>query len=132
LRTYQLLTSQPPDSLDVVANLIWHKQVPLKVSVFAWRLSRDKLPTKTNLAFHGIIHPEAQYCAAGCGDMESAQHLFISCSIFCSLWSSVRSWIDLSSVDPQNLTDHFLQFTFSSGGHRAHRSFLRLLWLLCV
>ncbi|MCI59308.1 hypothetical protein A2U01_0080563, partial [Trifolium medium] len=34
------------------------------------------------------------------------------------------SWIDLSSVDPLNLADHFLQFTFSSGGLRARRSFL--------
>ncbi|PNY16833.1 hypothetical protein L195_g013560 [Trifolium pratense] len=32
------------------ANLIWHKQVPLKVPVLAWRLLRDRLPTKSNLA----------------------------------------------------------------------------------
>ncbi|MCI31917.1 70 kDa peptidyl-prolyl isomerase, partial [Trifolium medium] len=126
---YQLLTSQPPDSLDTAADLIWHKQVPLKVSVFAWRLLRDRLPTKSNLVARGIITPEAQSCVAGCRDMKSAQHLFISCSIFGSLWSSVRSWIGLSSVDPQHLADHFLQFTFSSGGLRARRSFLQLIWL---
>ncbi|MCI88772.1 histone-lysine N-methyltransferase ATXR2, partial [Trifolium medium] len=40
--------------------------------VFAWRLLRDRLPTKSNLAIHGIITPEAQSCVAGCGDMESA------------------------------------------------------------
>ncbi|PNX57544.1 cysteine-rich receptor-like protein kinase, partial [Trifolium pratense] len=28
---------------------IWHPQVPLKVSVFAWRLLRDRLPTKSNI-----------------------------------------------------------------------------------
>ncbi|GAU16213.1 hypothetical protein TSUD_298450 [Trifolium subterraneum] len=31
--------------------LIWHKQVPLNVSIFAWRLLRDRLPTKANLVF---------------------------------------------------------------------------------
>ncbi|GAU18664.1 hypothetical protein TSUD_124970 [Trifolium subterraneum] len=38
------------DSLDAVADLIWHKHVPLKVSIVAWRLLRDRLPTKDNLA----------------------------------------------------------------------------------
>jgi hypothetical protein len=104
----------------------WHKQVPLKVFVFAWRLLRDRLPTKTNLANRGIIPLEAQSCVSGCGDMESAQHLFISRNIFGSLWSPVRSWIGMSSVDPQNFPDHFLQFTFSYGGPRARRSFLQL------
>ncbi|MCH81957.1 kinesin-like protein [Trifolium medium] len=129
---YQLLIFHPSDPLDAVEDLIWHKQVPLKVSIFAWRLLRDRLPTKINLAIRGIITPEAQSCVAGCGGMESAQHLFLSCSIFCSLWSSVRSWIGLTSVDPHSLADHFLQFTYSSGGLRVRRSFLQLIWLLCV
>jgi hypothetical protein len=93
---------------------------------------RDRLPTKINLATCGIITTEAQSCVTGCGDMESAKHLFISCRIFCSIWSSVRSWNDLSSVDPPTLAHHFLQFTFSSGGLRARRSFLQLICLLCV
>jgi hypothetical protein len=52
------------------------------------------LPTKSNLAIRGIIPPEVQFCVVGCGVVESAHHLFISCSIFGSLWTSVRSWID--------------------------------------
>jgi hypothetical protein len=104
----------------------------LKMSIFAWRLLQDRLPTKANLANRGIIAPEAHACVAGCGDIESAHHLFISCSIFGPLWSSVRSWIDLSSLDPLHLADHFLQFTCSFGGLRARRSFLQLIWLLCV
>jgi hypothetical protein len=59
---YKLLTAHSPDSLDVVVDLFWHKRVPLKVSVFAWRLLRDRLPTKSNLAARGIILPEVQSC----------------------------------------------------------------------
>ncbi|GAU26985.1 hypothetical protein TSUD_290350 [Trifolium subterraneum] len=127
---YQLLTSQPSYPLDTAADLIWHKQVALKVSIFAWRLLRDRLSTKSNLVTRGIITPEAQPCVAG--DLETAQHLFISYSFFGSLWSLVRSWIDLSLVDPQNLVYHFLQFTFSSSGLSARRSLHQLIWLLCV
>ena len=28
---------------------VWHQHVPLKISDFAWRLLRDRIPMKTNL-----------------------------------------------------------------------------------
>ncbi|GAU45454.1 hypothetical protein TSUD_107460 [Trifolium subterraneum] len=102
-------------------------QVPLKVFILALRLLRDRLPTRVNLASRGIITPDVQSCVAGCTDMESVQHLFISCGTFGSLWSSVRSWLGVLSVDPHSVADHFLQFTFSAGGLRARRSFLQLI-----
>ncbi|MCH79282.1 cysteine-rich receptor-like protein kinase [Trifolium medium] len=125
---YQLLTSQEYVPLDAANNLLWHKQVPLKVSIFAWRLLRDRLPTRVNLATRGIIDPDAQLCVSGCGGVESAQHLFISCSVFGSLWSLVRSWIGVHSVDPQSLPDHFYQFTYSSGGSLEIQ---KILYLTC-
>ncbi|KAK2402105.1 hypothetical protein QL285_051652 [Trifolium repens] len=90
---YQLLTSQDPALLGTAEDLVWHRQVPLKVSIFAWRLLRDRLPTKSNLVARGIISPEAHLCVTGCGGIETAQHIFISCSTFASLWGLVRSWI---------------------------------------
>ncbi|GAU27943.1 hypothetical protein TSUD_146580 [Trifolium subterraneum] len=127
---YQLLTSHPLVGEDVFDDLIWHRHVPLKVSILAWRLLCDRLPTRVNLASRGIITLDVQSCVAGCADIESAQHLFISCGTFGSLWSSVRSWLGVHSVDPHSVADHFLQFTFSAGGLRAR--FLQLIWLLCV
>ncbi|GAU46775.1 hypothetical protein TSUD_402860 [Trifolium subterraneum] len=129
---YQLLTSQQPVALDVAEELIWHKQVPLKVSIFAWRLLRDRLPTKANLVARGIITPEFHLCVSGCGGVESAQHLFLSCTVFGSLWSLVRSWIGFSSADSHHLSDHFVQFTYSFDGLRTRRSFSQLIWLACV
>ncbi|GAU25889.1 hypothetical protein TSUD_164300 [Trifolium subterraneum] len=129
---YQILTSQESAPLPAAAYLIWHKQVPLKISIMAWRLLRDRLPTKANLAERGIITPAAHLCVSGCGGIESAQHLFLSCSTFGSLWSSVRSWIGFSAADPQSLSDHFLQFTFSLGGTMIRRSFMQLIWLATI
>jgi hypothetical protein len=129
---YQLLTSQDSFTLGEAEDLVWHKQVPLKVSIFVWRLLRDRLPTKTNLVARGIISPEAHFCVAGCDDIESAQHLFLSCGTFGSLWGLVRSWIGFSAVDTHTIPDHFVQFTYSAGGFRARRSFLQLIWLACV
>ncbi|MCI28010.1 70 kDa peptidyl-prolyl isomerase, partial [Trifolium medium] len=82
---YQLLTSQESVTFDAIEDLLWHKQVPLKVSLFAWRLLLDRLPTKAILVTRGIITSDAHYCVPGCGGVESAQHLFLSCSFFDSL-----------------------------------------------
>ncbi|KAK2394225.1 hypothetical protein QL285_056080 [Trifolium repens] len=129
---YHLPTSRQPIALDEAEDLIWHRHVPLKVSIFAWRLLCDMLPTKEILVARGIITPYAHLCVSSCGDIESAQHFFLSCSFFGSLWPLVRSWIGFSSVDTQQLPDHFLQFIYSSGGLRSRRSFLHLIWLVCV
>ncbi|CAJ2667925.1 unnamed protein product [Trifolium pratense] len=64
--------------------------------------------------------------------VESAQHLFLSCSTFGALWSLVSSWIGSSLVTAQTFSEHFVQFTDSAGGFRARRSFMQLIWLACV
>ncbi|GAU27449.1 hypothetical protein TSUD_161350 [Trifolium subterraneum] len=129
---YQLLTSHTVDTTDEATHLIWHSQVPLKVSVFAWRLLRDRLPTKANLVTPCILSPTAHFCVSGCGATETAHHLFIACGTFGSLWALVCSWIGISLVDSTSLREHFVQFIHLAGGSRARRSFLQLIWLACV
>jgi len=131
---YQQLTThveaEPPEV--TTGDLIWHKQVLLKASIFAWRLLRDRLPTKNNLLRRGVVDAEAVMCVTGCGLEESAPHLFIHCPIFGTLWQHIRSWIGMSGVDPLTIDDHFTQFIHSSGHSKARRFFLQLIWLLCV
>ncbi|MCI21389.1 70 kDa peptidyl-prolyl isomerase, partial [Trifolium medium] len=129
---YQLLTTIDSVTVDDAEHLIWHPQVPLKVSIFAWRLLRDRLPTKSNLVTRGILSSAAHLCVSGCGGAESAYHLFISCSTFGSIWDLVCTWIDNSSTGSTSIRDHFVQFTYSAGGSRARRSFLQLIWLASV
>ncbi|PNX77984.1 hypothetical protein L195_g033957 [Trifolium pratense] len=105
--------------------------VPLKVSIFPWRLLRDRLPTKANLVTHGILSPAAHFCVSGCGEIESAHHLFISCNTFGYIWALVRSWIVIPMVDFTSLCDHFVQFTASAGVSQARRSFGLLVFGLC-
>ena len=73
--------------------LIWHKQVPLKVSIFAWRLLRNRLRTRSNLLDRGIISDVDAGCLAGCAHMETSQHLFLSCDLrFVMVGSAVLAW----------------------------------------
>jgi len=71
------------------ASTIWKKDVPLKVSIFAWQLFRDRLPRKVNLFRRRIIQEDAQLCVYGCGMLESADHLFLHCQVFGQVWQLV-------------------------------------------
>ncbi|PNX69568.1 70 kDa peptidyl-prolyl isomerase, partial [Trifolium pratense] len=113
---YQLLTSHASVTMDVAENFIWHSRVPLKVSIFEWRLLRDRFPTRVNLVARGVLSPTAHTCVFGRGAAESAHHLFISCSTVGPLWDLVCSWIDIPLVNFTTLRDHFIQFTSSAGG----------------
>ena len=127
---YDFLTHPHTTHMDGALDLVWHHQVPLKVSIFAWRLLRDRLPTRANLAARGIIQTEAALCAAGCGQVETADHLFMSCSSFVFLWQQVRQWIGFAGADTNNVADHFVQFIHMTSSGKAKRSFLQLIWLL--
>jgi hypothetical protein len=128
---YQLHTNQEMHNHDVTTDLIWHKKVPLKVFIFAWILLRNRLPSKDNLVVCSIISLEAQHCVSGCGSMiKTAQHLFLSCPYFGSLWGLVWAWLGISVADPFHFQEHFIRFAYSSGGSRVLRNFMQLV-LLC-
>jgi len=101
------------------------KQVPLKVSVLAWRLLRDRLPTKANLTNRGIIPIEARLCVTGCGHVED-------CPFFGALWPMVRAWLGVEGVDSHAIPDHFMQFIQYASGLKSRRSLFHLIWLQCV
>ena len=52
------------------------------VVLFAWRLFRDRLPTKDNLIRRGVIAFVDSLCVGGCGSLETAPHLFLHCNFF--------------------------------------------------
>jgi hypothetical protein len=59
---YNFLSATTPVNHAVPVSSLWHKNVPLKVVVFAWRLFRDRLPTKNNLFRRHVIATDAQSC----------------------------------------------------------------------
>jgi len=90
----------------VVRNLaedVWHKHIPSKVSLFLWCLLRNRLPTKDNLARRSILQSTTLECAAGCGNTETTYHLFIGCGISDSVWNHVWTWLGIYSVAPHEL-----------------------------
>lgn len=74
-------TAEAPTERNLF-DVVWKKQVPLKVSVFAWRLLRNRLPTKNNLFRRRIIHQDNTACIGGCGSSKTADHLLFRCDYF--------------------------------------------------
>jgi len=83
------------------------------------------------LATQGVLSQEACLCVSGCGQVEDARHLFISCFLS-YLWPLLRSWIGFEGAKHQDISAHFTQFIFFTGGLKSRRSFLQLIWLLSV
>lgn len=129
---YQMLMRQEIQVHDLASDAPWHKNVPLKVSICAWRLFRNRWPTKDNLVRRGVLSFDNQLCVSECGQQETLDHLIIHCNVFGNLWKLIKSWIGVYSVDPLQVTDHFNQFVHSSGGYVPRRSFLHLIWLCCI
>jgi hypothetical protein len=127
-----MLTADDSQVTDFTSKFIWHIHVPIKVALLARRLLCNRFPTKSNLLARGIISSEAHLCVSGCGEVETAQHLFVSCNIFSELWQLVRGWIRVSGVDLSDIHEHFHQFMHPTGESATRRSFLQMLWLLRV
>jgi len=68
-----------------------------------------------------------QLCVTECGRLETTHNMFLSCPCFTSLWGLAWSWSDISTADPSQLQGHAIQFTYSSCGLRARRSFFQLI-----
>ena len=71
---------------------IWKAQVPLKIRIFLWQLSRGRLPSSDQIALrHG---PSNGQCAL-CGDHEDAGHIFFRCALAAFVWAGIRDMLQV-------------------------------------
>jgi hypothetical protein len=130
--TYRYLTSAAEPMVTSDYNDVWHKLVPAKVSIFAWRLLQDRLPTRVNLVRRLVLQPIDNLCAAHCGSIETSNHLFLQCNSFRNVWYLIGHWLGISLVFPGCIKDFYLQFTQLAGMPRASFHYLKVIWLASV
>ena len=120
-------------SADGVFAELWKLKVPKKVSVFAWRLIRDRLPTKTNLRRRQVEMSDC-LCPFCMTSEESAGHLFFQCNKIIHIWWESLSWVDTITALPENPKMHFLQHTLGKpagiGATRWRCWWLALTWTI--
>nr|GEX22354.1 RNA-directed DNA polymerase, eukaryota [Tanacetum cinerariifolium] len=72
----------------------WIKFIPIKVNVFAWKVSLDRLPTRLNLIHRGV-HVSSMLCPICSVSPEDTSHLLFSCSMASDVARLVCRWWDL-------------------------------------
>ena len=130
---YRYLTHSG-DTVDrTLVDDVWHRHIPLKVSLLVWRLFRNRLPTKDNLLRRGVLGSTDITCAVPrCASTETVSHLFLQCDTFRELWSKVWNWLGISLVTLVHLHHHFIQFSTMAGLPRSSHLFFRTVWLATV
>lgn len=110
----------------------WNRLVPLKVSVFVWRLLQNKLPTRDSLIKRGILDVSQNSCPFGCGKEENANHIFFECLIAMVAWSEILRWLSLSSVFHNSIVLHFHQFAGLLRCGRVSKDRPSVIWFVCI
>ncbi|GJS69973.1 zinc finger, CCHC-type containing protein [Tanacetum coccineum] len=69
----------------------WNNLIPIKLNILTWRISLDRIPTRSNLDSRGI-DLDSISCPVCNDEIETSQHLLIDCSIAKSSWILVSKW----------------------------------------
>jgi len=107
---YNCLLSTDYNYSDAHTNIVWNKDVPLKVSLFASRLLHNHIPTTSNLTRRQVLQPNVHLCVGGFGRLMDIDHLFLSCDFFGKIWYDISSWLGFTTIHPTRVSDHLLQF----------------------
>ncbi|GAU47696.1 hypothetical protein TSUD_190240 [Trifolium subterraneum] len=128
---YHLLTHLVPVPMATHNDVIWNKVVPLKVSLFAWRLLNNRLPSKDNLTRRGMHLEDSELCLGGCGVAETIDHLIVGCDMSSSLWIKILKWLGIFGPLPNVVTDHVSQFCNIFPVGKESQIGSQVLWLAC-
>lgn len=129
---YRFITSHGDHFDRSLVDKVWHRHIPAKVSMFVWRLLRNRLPTRSNLLRRHIIHANNVMCVTGCNVTETASHLFLWCGNSFTLWSLVASWLGLSLGHSNDLRQHHIQFCSMAGFSWCTHPYFTSIWYACV
>ncbi|GJU14811.1 RNA-directed DNA polymerase, eukaryota, partial [Tanacetum coccineum] len=87
----------------------WVKSIPIKINIFAWRVSLDKLPSRLNLSLRGLDIPFI-ICPLCSIAVESTSHLLFSCQLARQLMIKVVHWWELEYQDFHSYEDWLFWF----------------------
>ncbi|XP_076940283.1 uncharacterized protein LOC143609414 [Bidens hawaiensis] len=91
----------------------WNNWVPKKVGIHAWRVEMGRIPVLLELLKRGIAVTTA-VCPICEEELESTEHLVISCQFTQTLWSVISSWGKVSSIFAFSVKDllEFHRFSY--------------------
>lgn len=89
-------------AMKALWKLIWGLKCPSKIHNFAWRASKNKLPTKSRLRDRHV--PIVVDCDL-CEEAETTGHVFWTCSLAKDIWTSLNIHPPSQSWKPRDFID---------------------------
>ncbi|XP_076908689.1 uncharacterized protein LOC143565672 [Bidens hawaiensis] len=75
----------------------WNNFVPKKVGILAWRAEMERIPVLFSLAKRGV-EVESIICPVCEEDLETAEHMLVSCEFAQSIWSIISVWCKVPTI----------------------------------
>ncbi|XP_057774910.1 uncharacterized protein LOC130993891 [Salvia miltiorrhiza] len=108
---------------------VWEAPTPHNARVTAWRSLRNRLATCDNLVKRNVpIEIEERWCNACVGYEETVEHFLLHCPKVELVWDQIQQWLNIKTVRPRGLLDHFMSFIYGGRGKK-NRKFLQALWV---
>lgn len=83
---------------------------PMRVQFIIWKMLKQRLPTKVNLAKRVIITTNEDLKCPLCGAQDkNAVHLFFNYNFSTKIWHEIHNWMGVQTVPRSNPFFHFLQ-----------------------
>ncbi|GJW98630.1 RNA-directed DNA polymerase, eukaryota [Tanacetum coccineum] len=108
----------------------WVKVVPIKINIFAWKVSLDKLPSRFNLSLRGIDIPSI-ICPICSSAGESCSHLLFSCNLARLILRKVARWWELDIPDFHSYEDWLawlISLRISKGLNKVLEGVFYVMW----
>ncbi|GJX96221.1 RNA-directed DNA polymerase, eukaryota [Tanacetum coccineum] len=83
---------------------LWSNLLLIKVNIFIWRLCFDHLPHRLNLSLRGL-EIESLRCPSCYTGIESADHIFFTCSLAKEVWRLIFRWVEFSAQQLNSFSD---------------------------
>nr|GEZ59331.1 RNA-directed DNA polymerase, eukaryota [Tanacetum cinerariifolium] len=87
----------------------WVNLVPIKVNIFTWRVSIDRLPTRGNLISRGVTL-DSPLCLICELSHEDSSHLFFFCELGKSVSQRICRWWNIQWEEVSSFVDWFTWF----------------------
>nr|XP_029145892.1 uncharacterized protein LOC114924758 [Arachis hypogaea] len=88
-------------------NGIWKGIVPPLVELFTWFVLVGRVNTKDRLSRLGIIEQSDNICVVCTKEIETIQHLFVTCEFAWQVWRAWISHVGLVWSFPGSIKEHF-------------------------
>jgi hypothetical protein len=99
------------DSTVSAFRILWKTNVPLKITIFGWRLLLEKLPTREALFAKSIItNNHDRNCVFCFNSEESIHHIFFDCYASATVWKQVFKWMGLDLIRTDTIQQNFIMF----------------------